>query len=77
MRIKPYNRIDELTELGDTVELLFDSASWIVTGMNVREIMIRHTDDFEKAESIVLKSQEIGNWKYNKEIGKWEKLKEG
>lgn len=76
MKIKPYNAIDFLQELGENAELFLDGLSWDVSNMNFREMLTLMGPEIEKAVEIVLQSEEAGNWKYQKDRKGWVYWKE-
>jgi len=76
LKIKPYNAIDFLQELGENAELFLDGLSWDVSNMNFREMLTLMGPEIEKAVEIVLQSEEAGNWKYQKDRKRWVYWKE-
>jgi len=73
-RIKTYKRLDPLQELGGNAELFIDSICLDISDMNIRDMMIIYEPDIVKASEVILKSEEVGNWKWNCDRKKWEKV---
>ena len=73
MKIHPYNRLLNDTELGKDAELTLDGMTCIVGDMTLREMLVSHDHRIRAANHAVLSSEEIGTWKWNKDRKKWEK----
>lgn len=73
MKIHPYKRLMNDTELGKDAELTLDGMTCIVGDMTLREMLVGHDHLIRAAEKAVLSSEEIGAWKWNKDRHKWER----
>lgn len=73
MKIKPYDNLDKLTELGERAELFCDTTAYDVTNMNVLNMMIVYEPEILQSEVVTLFSDDAGNWKWNRDRKKWER----
>lgn len=73
-RIKTYNRLDPLQELGKNAELFIDSVCFDVSDMTVREMTIVHEPEILKAKDTFLRSEDAGSWKWNYDRKRWERV---
>lgn len=72
-RIKTYDRLDPLKELGRNAELFLDSICFDVSNMNVREMMVVYEPEILNTDDAFLRSEEVGNWKWNRDRRRWER----
>lgn len=73
-RIRTYNRLSPLKELGKNAELFIDSICFDVSDMNVRSMQVVHELEFKNAAEVFLRSEEAGNWKWNHVRRVWERV---
>lgn len=73
-KIQPYDKLDPLLELGTTAELFVDQNCYDVARMNVNEMLVIYEPEILNAERVTLVSEDVGNWKYNHDRSKWERM---
>lgn len=73
MKIKPYDNLDKLTELGAHAELFCDMTVYDASGMNVLNMMVIYEPEILQADKVILVSEDAGSWKWNHDRRKWER----
>lgn len=73
MKIKSYDNLDKLTELGKHAELFCDTTVYDVSGLNALNMMVVYEPEITGADKVTLVSEDAGTWRWNRGRKKWER----